>query len=380
MTTFKAPVRDIDFVLNEVLDYQAHYKTIAAGAEATPDMVEAITAEAAKFAEEVLSPLNKVGDEEGCTWNDSEVTTPTGFKEAYQMWIDGGWQGLSHPTEYGGQGLPMSLGLIKSELIGTANWSWGMYPGLSLGAMNTLIVHGTEEQKAQYMPKLCEGTWTGTMCLTEAHCGSDLGQMKSKAELQEDGSYKLTGSKIFISAGEHDLTENIIHIVLARTPGAPEGTKGISLFIVPKVNVNADGSLGERNSVKCGSIEHKMGIHGNSTCVINFDDATGYLLGKENEGLNAMFTFMNTARIGTAIQGLAASELAYQNALPYAMDRYSMRSLSGTKNPDKPGDAIIHHPDVRRMLLTAKAFAEGGRAMIYDASNYNSSNKIKTIV
>ncbi|GAA4090462.1 acyl-CoA dehydrogenase C-terminal domain-containing protein [Zhongshania borealis] len=371
MTIFKAPVRDIDFVLNEVLDYQNHYKTISAGAEATPDMVEAITAEAAKFAEEVLAPLNKVGDEEGCTWNDSEVTTPTGFKEAYQMWVDGGWQGLSHPTEYGGQGLPMSLGLIKSELIGTANWSWGMYPGLSLGAMNTVYVHGTEEQKNQYMPKLCEGTWTGTMCLTEAHCGSDLGQMKSKAELNEDGSYRLTGSKIFISAGEHDLTENIIHIVLARTPGAPEGTKGISLFIVPKVNVNADGTLGERNNVKCGSIEHKMGIHGNSTCVINFDEATGYLLGKENEGLNAMFTFMNTARIGTAIQGLAASELAYQNALPYAMDRYSMRSLSGTKNPDKPGDAIIHHPDVRRMLLTAKAFAEGGRAMIYDAAKYS---------
>lgn len=371
MSVYKTPVRDINFVINEVLDYPAHYKTIPSGEEATPDMVEAITLEAAKFAEEVLSPLNQSGDEEGCTLEDGVVTTPKGFKEAYNLWLEGGWQGLSHPVEYGGQGLPMSLGLIKSELVGTANWSWGMYPGLSLGAMNTLFVHGTDEQKDLYLSKLTEGVWTGTMCLTEAHCGSDLGQMKSKAEPQDDGSYAITGSKIFISAGEHDFTENIVHIVLARTPGSPEGTKGISLFIVPKFNPNADGSVGERNGVACGSIEHKMGIHGNATCVINFDDAKGYLLGKENEGLNAMFTFMNTARIGTSIQGLAASELAYQNALPYAMDRYSMRSLSGKKNPDKPADAIIHHPDVRRMLLTAKAFAEGGRAMIYDAAKYS---------
>jgi alkylation response protein AidB-like acyl-CoA dehydrogenase len=370
MTTFKAPLRDIDFVINEVLDYQAHYKTLPCGAEATPDMVEAITAEAAKFAEEVLAPLNQTGDEAGCQWNDGEVTTPPGFKEAYQMWVEGGWQGLSHPAEYGGQGLPLSMGLIKSELVGTANWSWGMYPGLSLGAMNTLYVHGDDAQKDLYLSKLCEGSWTGTMCLTEAHCGSDLGQMKTRAEQQEDGSYKLNGSKIFISAGEHDMAENIIHIVLARTPDAPEGTKGISLFIVPKFTPNADGSIGERNGVSCGSIEHKMGIHGNATCVINFDDAVGYMLGEKNEGLQAMFTFMNTARVGTAIQGLAASELAYQNALPYALDRYSMRSLSGTKNPDKAGDAIIHHPDVRRMLLTAKAFAEGGRLMIYDAAKF----------
>ncbi|MGJ8685987.1 MAG: acyl-CoA dehydrogenase C-terminal domain-containing protein [Spongiibacteraceae bacterium] len=371
MSVYKTPIRDINFVINEVLDYPAHYKTIPAGEEATPDMVEAITLEAAKFAEEVLSPLNQSGDEEGCTLKDGVVTTPKGFKEAYKLWLEGGWQGLSHPVEYGGQGLPMSLGLIKSELIGTANWSWGMYPGLSLGAMNTLFVHGTDEQKDLYLSKMTEGVWTGTMCLTEAHCGSDLGQMKSKADPLDDGSYAITGSKIFISAGEHDFTENIIHIVLARTPGSPEGTKGISLFIVPKFNPNEDGSVGERNGVSCGSIEHKMGIHGNATCVINFDEAKGYLLGKENEGLAAMFTFMNTARIGTSIQGLAASELAYQNALPYAMDRYSMRSLSGKKNPDKPGDAIIHHPDVRRMLLTAKAFAEGGRAMIYDAAKYS---------
>jgi alkylation response protein AidB-like acyl-CoA dehydrogenase len=371
MTVYKAPVRDIDFVINELLDFNAHYLTIPSGAEATPDMIEAITVEAAKFAEEVLAPLNQSGDDIGCQWDDGEVTTPDGFKEAYKLWVDGGWQGLSHPVEYGGQGLPMSMGLIKSELVGTANWSWGMYPGLSLGAMNTLFVHGTEEQKQLYLTKLCEGTWTGTMCLTEAHCGSDLGQMRCKAEPQDNGSYNIVGTKIFISAGEHDLAENIIHIVLARTPGAPEGTKGISLFIVPKFNTSEDGTITDRNGVKCGSIEHKMGIHGNATCVMNFDSATGYLLGKENEGLNAMFTFMNTARIGTAIQGLAASELAYQNALPYAMDRYSMRSLSGVKNPEKTADAIIHHPDVRRMLLTAKAFAEGGRAMIYDAAKYS---------
>jgi alkylation response protein AidB-like acyl-CoA dehydrogenase len=371
MTVYKAPVRDIDFVINELLDFNAHYLTIPSGAEATPDMIEAITVEAAKFAEEVLAPLNQSGDDQGCQWDDGEVTTPDGFKEAYKLWVDGGWQGLSHPIEYGGQGLPMSMGLIKSELVGTANWSWGMYPGLSLGAMNTLFVHGTEEQKQLYLTKLCEGTWTGTMCLTEAHCGSDLGQMRCKAEPQDNGSYNIVGTKIFISAGEHDLAENIIHIVLARTPGAPEGTKGISLFIVPKFNTSEDGTITDRNGVKCGSIEHKMGIHGNATCVMNFDSATGYLLGKENEGLNAMFTFMNTARIGTAIQGLAASELAYQNALPYAMDRYSMRSLSGVKNPEKTADAIIHHPDVRRMLLTAKAFAEGGRAMIYDAAKYS---------
>ncbi|MBO6752703.1 MAG: acyl-CoA dehydrogenase C-terminal domain-containing protein [Spongiibacter sp.] len=370
MTTYKAPVRDINFVINELLDYQKHYTQVPGGEEATPDMVDAIIGEAAKFAEEVLAPLNQPGDEHGCKWEDGNVTTPPGFKEAYDLWVEGGWQGLSHPAEYGGQGLPMSMGLIKSELVGTANWSWGMYPGLSLGAMNTLLVHGDEQQKNLYLSKLCEATWTGTMCLTEPHCGSDLGQMKSRAEPQQDGSYKLNGTKIFISAGEHDMAENIVHIVLARTPGAPEGTKGISLFIVPKFLSDNEGNVTERNGVNCGNIENKMGIHGNATCVINFDDATGYMLGKENEGLAAMFTFMNTARIGTAIQGLAASELAYQNAWPYAMERYSMRALSGSKNPDKAGDAIIHHGDVRRMLLTARAFAEGGRAMIYDAAKY----------
>ena len=370
MTQYTAPRRDIDFVTNELLDYAGHYRRLPCGEDATPDMVDAIIGEAAKFAEEVLSPLNQSGDQQGCQWQDGEVTTPDGFKEAYKLWVEGGWQGLSHPAEYGGQGLPMSLGLIKSELVGTANWAWGMYPGLSLGAMNTLYVHGDEQQKQTYLGKLCSGEWTGTMCLTEAHCGSDLGQMKTRAELQDDGSYKLNGTKIFISAGEHDLTDNIVHIVLARTPDAPEGTKGISLFIVPKFLPGDDGAIGPRNGVNCGSIEHKMGIHANATCVINFDDATGFLLGEKNEGLAAMFTFMNTARVGTAIQGLAASELAYQNAWPYAMERYSMRALSGTKNTDKAGDAIIHHADVRRMLLTARAFAEGGRAMIYDAAMY----------
>lgn len=368
MAVFKAPTRDIKFVINEVLDFPKHYAGLPCGEDATPDMIDAILSECAKFCEEVLSPLNAVGDKQGCAFDKGKVTTPDGFKEAYQQWIEGGWQGLSHPAEYGGQGLPLSLGLLKSELVGTANWAWGMYPGLSLGAMNTLYVHGTDEQKMRYLPKLTSGEWTGTMCLTESHCGSDLGQMRTRAELNEDGSFSLTGTKIFISAGEHDLTDNIVHIVLARTPDAPEGTKGISLFIVPKFHVDENGEMGEFNKVSCGSLEEKMGIHGNATAVINFDGAKGYMLGPKNEGLACMFTFMNTARVGTAIQGLAASELAYQNSYPYAMDRYSMRSLSGHKNPDKPGDAIIHHPDVRRMILTQKAFAEGGRAMLYDAA------------
>jgi hypothetical protein len=368
MAVFKAPTRDIKFVINEVLDFPKHYAGLPCGEDATPDMIDAILSECAKFCEEVLSPLNAVGDKQGCAFDNGKVTTPDGFKEAYQQWIEGGWQGLSHPAEYGGQGLPLSLGLLKSELVGTANWAWGMYPGLSLGAMNTLYVHGTDEQKMRYLPKLTSGEWTGTMCLTESHCGSDLGQMRTRAEPNEDGSFSLTGTKIFISAGEHDLTDNIVHIVLARTPDAPEGTKGISLFIVPKFHVDENGEMGEFNKVSCGSLEEKMGIHGNATAVINFDGAKGYMLGPKNEGLACMFTFMNTARVGTAIQGLAASELAYQNSYPYAMDRYSMRSLSGHKNPDKPGDAIIHHPDVRRMILTQKAFAEGGRAMLYDAA------------
>lgn len=374
MTTFKAPLADIKFLMDEVLDFPNHYKSIPAGEDATPDMVDAIVAESAKFAENVLAPLNQVGDEEGCKLVDGQVITPSGFKEAYQQWVEGGWQGLSHPVEYGGQGLPLSLGMVKAEIVGTANWSWGMYPGLSLGAMNTIFVHGDEEQKQTYLTPLTEGRWTGTMCLTEPHCGSDLAQVKTKAEPNDDGSYNITGTKIFISSGDHDMAENIVHVVLARIPGTGQGEgdgiRGISLFIIPKHMPNADGSVGEYNNVSVGSIEKKMGIHGSSTCVMNFDSSKGYLLGAKGKGVAAMFTFMNTARIGTAIQGIGAAELSFQNSLPYALDRRSMVSLSGRKEPESPNDRIIHHPDVRRLLLKQKAIAEGGRAMLYDASKY----------
>lgn len=373
MPDYKAPLREIKFVMDEVLDMPGHYASIPAYAEvATPDMVDAIINEGAKFCENVLAPLNRVGDTEGCTRHeDGSVTTPTGFKEAYQQFVEGGWPSLAHEEEHGGQGLPESLGIVMSEMVGTANWSWGMYPGLSHGAMNTIDLHGTPEQKHMYLTKLVSGEWTGTMCLTESHCGSDLGILKTKAEPNADGSYAITGSKIFISAGEHDMSGNIVHIVLARLPGAPEGTKGISLFIVPKFLVNEDGSVGERNSLICGSIEHKMGIHGNATCVMNFDGAKGWLIGPENKGLNCMFTFMNTARIGTALQGSTAAEASFQGALAYAKDRLAMRSLTGPKAPEKAADPIIVHPDVRRMLLTQKAFAEGGRALVYLTAQQN---------
>ncbi|WP_067515449.1 acyl-CoA dehydrogenase C-terminal domain-containing protein [Endozoicomonas ascidiicola] len=362
MPDYKAPLRDIRFVRDELLGYAEHYASIPEGEDATPDMVDAILEEGAKFCEQVLSPLNRVGDEEGCTLTENGVKTPTGFKEAYQQFVEGGWPSLASDAEFGGQGLPASLGIVLSELMGESNWSWGMYPGLSHGAMNTLEAHGTTEQKETYLTKLISGEWTGTMCLTEPHCGTDLGILKTKATPEEDGSYRISGTKIFISAGDHDMAENIVHIVLARLPGAPEGTKGISLFIVPKFRSDA---IGESNGVTCGSLEHKMGIHGNATCVMNFDDATGYLIGEPNKGLNAMFTFMNSARLGTGVQGLAHAEIAYQGAVRYARDRLQMRSLTGPKNPDGPADPIIVHPDVRRMLLTVKAFAEGNRAMIY---------------
>jgi len=368
MPQFKAPLRDIRFLMNEVFDYAKHYQNLPNGADATPDMVDAILAECARFCEEVLAPLNLSGDLEGCHFDNGTVTTPKGFKEAYEQYVAGGWQGLSHPQEYGGQGLPQSLGLIKAELMGTANWSFNMYPGLSMGAMNTIMMHGTEEQKQTYMVPLTEGRWGGTMCLTEPQCGTDLGQVKTKAEPNADGTYAITGTKIFISAGEHDLTENIVHVVLARVPGAPEGTKGLSLFIVPKFYPNAQGGVGEYNKVACGSIEHKMGIRASATCVINFDSAKGVLLGPEGKGLECMFTFMNTARIGTAIQGVAAAELSYQGALAYSKERRSMRAVSGKKEPDKVADALHYHADVRRMLLTQKSFAEGGRAMLFFAA------------
>ena len=365
MLSYKAPIADIKFLFEDVFNYYEHYQKHPEFEEATPDLVDAIMEECAKFSENELLPLNQSGDEEGCAFNDGEVTTPKGFKEAYQKFVEGGWPSLPHAVEHGGQGLPASLGMVMSEMMGTANWSWAMYPGLSHGAMNTIHTHGTAEQKELYLTRLIEGSWTGTMCLTEPQCGTDLGQVKTKAEPNGDGTYNLTGTKIFISAGEHDLTDNIIHIVLARLPGAPKGTKGISLFIVPKMQTDEQGNIGEFNHVSCGSIEHKMGIKGSATAVLNFDNAKGVLIGPENKGLECMFTFMNTARVGTALQGVCAAELAYQNSLIYAKERMSMRSLSGTKQPDKIADSIIVHPDVRKMLLTQKAFAEGGRALVY---------------
>ncbi len=368
MLTYKAPLRDMRFLINEVYDYPTHFTTLKNFTPVDQETLDMVLEGAAQLCENVLSPLYQSGDVEGCHFENGAVTTPKGFKEAYQEYVQGGWQGLSAPEQYGGQGMPMSVNLLKIEMMSTANWSFSMYPGLSLGCTNTIIQYGTEEQKNLYIPPLVEGRWSGTMCLTEPQCGTDLGQNKTRAEPQADGSYKLFGTKIFISGGDQDLTENIIHIVLARLPNAPKGTKGISLFIVPKFNINADGTLGERNPVLTGSIEHKMGIRASSTCVLNFDGATGYLIGPENKGLECMFTFMNTARVGTALQGIAHAELSFQGALPYAKERMSMRALRGKQDPDNVADAIIHHADVRRMLLTQKCIAEGGRAMIYNAA------------
>ena len=365
MPEYKAPLRDIKFVMNELLNSEQHYANLEGAEDATPDMVDAIIGEGAKFCEQVLSPLNQVGDKEGCIWSEDGVKTPTGFKEAYQQYVEGGWPSMTADPNYGGQGLPHSLGLVMSEMVGTANWSFGMYPGLSHGATNTIEEHGTEEQKQTYLTKLISGEWTGTMCLTEPHCGSDLGTLRTKAEPNADGTYAITGTKIFISAGEHDMAENIVHIVLARLPDAPAGTKGISLFIVPKFLPDANGEVGERNSLICGSIEHKMGIKASATCVMNFDDATGFLIGDINKGLNCMFTMMNHARLGTGMQGLCHGEASYQSALAYAKDRLQMRSLKGPAAPEKAADPIIVHPDVRRMLLTMKAFNEGNRALAY---------------
>ncbi|MFV0276287.1 MAG: acyl-CoA dehydrogenase C-terminal domain-containing protein [Parahaliea sp.] len=365
MPEYKAPLRDIQFVMHELLESEKLYQTLPGYEEATADLLQAIVEEGARFAQNVLAPLNQSGDEEGCHWSTEGVQTPAGFVDAYRQYVENGWPALSADAAYGGQGMPDFLGSVISELVGSANWSWSMYPGLSHGAVATIEAHGDEYQKRRYLGKLIQGAWTGTMCLTEAHCGSDLGLLRTRAEPQADGSYAITGTKIFSSAGDHDRAENIVHIVLARLPDAPQGTKGISLFIVPKFNVNDDGSLGERNGVNCDSIEKKMGIKASATCVMSFDSARGYLIGPPNKGLACMFTFMNTARIGTAIQGLAHGELSYQGALAYARDRLAMRSLSGPKNPDGPADPIIVHADVRRMLLTQKAFAEGSRAFIY---------------
>ena len=362
MADYRAPLKDIEFTMFELLKFEQHYESLGVGEDASPDVVKAILEENAKFCENVIAPLNAIGDQQGCKLDENGVvTTPEGFKEAYQQYVEAGWPSMSHSAEYGGQGLPESLGTVLSEMLGTANWSWSMYPGLSHGAMKTLASHGTDEQRETYLTKLIEGSWTGTMCLTEPHCGTDLGMLRTKAEPNPDGSYSLSGTKIFISAGEHDLSDNIVHIVLARLPDAPEGTKGISLFIVPKVLPDTN----ERNKLSCGSIEHKMGIHGNATCVLNFDGAKGFLIGPPNKGLNCMFTFMNTARLGTALQGLAHAELAYQKSLDYSKERLQGRALSGVKNEKGPADPIIMHMDVRRMLLTQKAIAEGGRMLSY---------------
>jgi alkylation response protein AidB-like acyl-CoA dehydrogenase len=367
MGQYVAPVRDMQFVLHELLQVENELKQLPRHAEVDADIINQVLEEGGKFTSEVVFPLNRSGDHEGCRLNPEthEVTTPQGFKEAYKQYIEAGWPSLSADPEYGGQGLPVVLNNAFYEMLNSSNQAWTMYPGLSHGAYECLHEHGTDEQKALYLPKLVSGEWTGTMCLTEAHCGTDLGLLRSKAEPQADGSYKITGSKIFISAGEHDMVENIVHLVLARLPDAPAGTKGISLFLVPKFLPNADGSPGARNPIFCGAIEEKMGIHGNATCQINMDGATGWLIGQPNKGLNAMFVMMNAARLGVGMQSLGLTEVAFQNALVYAKDRLQMRSLSGVKAPDKPADPIIVHPDVRRMLLTAKAFAEGGRAFSY---------------
>jgi alkylation response protein AidB-like acyl-CoA dehydrogenase len=370
MPDYRVPLRDIKFLLYEALDYPSHYKTLGlpGSDQIDPETIDAILGEMAKLAENVVAPLNRSGDEEGCRLENGQVITPKGFKEAYQQFIAGGWQGLSHPEEYGGQGMPMSMGLFKQEMLGGANWSFAMYPGLSIGAMNTIMLHGTAEQKSTYLPPLCEGRWTGTMCLTEAQCGTDLGQMASVAVPADDGSYKITGSKIFISSGDHDMADNIVHIVLARLPDAPKGTRGISLFIVPKYLPTEDLQVGAFNNVVCSALEHKMGIKASATCVINFEESKGYLIGPANKGLECMFTFMNTARVGTAIQGVCHAEHSFQGALAYAKERRSMRALSGKKEPEKAADAIIYHADVRRMLLTQKAIAEGGRFLLYNAA------------
>jgi alkylation response protein AidB-like acyl-CoA dehydrogenase len=365
MAQYTPPLRDMQFVLHELLDAVPTLKTIPAYADLDVDTVNAVLEEGGKFASEVLQPLNLSGDQEGCQLDKAThaVTTPKGFKAAYAQYVEGGWPALSTDPAYGGQGLPHLMNQCLYEMLNSANQAWTMYPGLSHGAYECLHEHGTDEQKQLYLPKLSSGQWTGTMCLTEPHCGTDLGLLRSKAEPQADGSYRITGQKIFISSGEHDLAENIIHLVLARLPEAPQGSKGISLFVVPKFVPNADGSVGARNGIACTGLEHKMGIHGNSTCQIHLDGALGWLVGQPNKGLPAMFVMMNAARIGVANQGLGLTEVAYQNAVAYAKDRLQMRSLSGPKAPDKPADPIIVHPDVRKMLLTARAYAEGARAL-----------------
>ncbi len=363
MAQYIAPIRDMQFVLHELLNTESHLKQLPVHADTNKELIDQVLEEGGKFCSEVLFPINRSGDEEGCHYEgDGVVRTPKGFKEAWEQFKEAGWPTLTCDPEYGGQGLPAVVGMMFQEMMNSANQAWTMYPGLTHGAYDCLHAHGTPEQKALYLTKLVSGQWTGTMCLTEPHCGTDLGMLRTKAEPTGDGSFKISGTKIFISSGEHDMAENIIHLVLARIPDAPVGTKGISLFIVPKVVPNADGSLGARNGIKCARIEEKMGIHGNSTCVMNLDGALGWMVGQPNKGLQAMFVMMNAARIGVGMQSQGLMEVAYQNSAAYAKDRIQSRSLTGPKNPDKPADSIIHHPDVRRMLLTQRAYCEGGRA------------------
>lgn len=365
MPTYTPPIRDMQFVMNELLGVPEVLKSLPAHAETDADTIAAVLEEGGKFASEVLFPLNMSGDEQGCALNKTthEVTTPTGFKQAYAQFIEGGWGALSCDPAYGGQGLPIVVNQAFYEMLNSANQAWTMYPGLAHGAYECLREHGTEEQKQTYLPKITSGQWLGTMCLTESHCGTDLGLLRTKAEPQVDGSYKITGSKIFISSGDNDLVENIVHLVLARLPDAPQGTKGISLFVVPKFIVKPDGALGARNPIYCTGLEHKMGIKASATCQMSLDGATGWLVGEANRGLNAMFVMMNVARIGVGMQSLGLTEVAYQNALAYAKDRVQGRSLTGPKDKSKPADSILVHPDVRKMLLTARAYAEGGRAL-----------------
>ena len=385
MPSYTPPLRDMQFVMHEVLKVTDELKKLPRHADIDADTINAVLEEGGKFAAEVIFPLNISGDTEGCTLDKTthEVKAPQGFKEAYAQYVEGGWAALSCDPEYGGQGLPFVVNQCIYEMLNSANQSWTMYPGLSHGAYECMHAHGTDEQKKIYLPKLVSGEWTGTMCLTEPHCGTDLGLLRTKAEPLPDGSYKINGAKIFISAGEHDLAENIVHLVLARLPDAPQGSKGISLFVVPKFNVKADGSLGTRNGIYCGGLEHKMGIHANSTCQMILEDAVGTLVGQPNKGLQAMFVMMNAARLGVGNQSLGLTEVAYQNALIYAKDRIQMRSLSGVKAKDKPADPIIVHPDVRKMLLTAKAYAEGGRAlacycaMLLDKHLYHPDEKVR---
>ncbi len=364
MPHYQPPLRDMQFVLHELLDLNTELSQLPAHAALDEVTVQQVLEEGGKFAADILFPLNYSGDREGCHYDATtrSVTAPRGFREAYQQYVAAGWPSLSCDPDYGGQGLPVVLNNSLYEMLNSANQAWTMYPGLSHGAYECLQTHGSDEQKQLYLPRLVSGEWTGTMCLTEPHCGTDLGLLRTRAEAQPDGSYRLTGNKIFISAGEHDLAANIVHLVLARLPDAPSGTRGISLFVVPKFLPDAQGEPGERNPIWCGAIEHKMGIHGNATCQINLDGATGWLIGDAHRGLNAMFVMMNAARLGVGMQSLGLTEVAYQNALAYARERVQGRSLSGASAASAPADPIIVHPDVRRMLLTARAFAEGGRA------------------